>query len=43
MNFSNTYETPLRSYIQNRIGTLENTLEKVVNNRSNIEAAHLEQ
>jgi hypothetical protein len=43
MNFSDTYETPLRSYIQNRIGTLENTLEEAVNNRPNIETAHLEQ
>jgi len=43
MNFSNTYETPFRSYIQNRTETLENTLEEVVRNRSNIDATHLEQ
>jgi len=43
MDFSNTYETPLRSYIQNRIGTLEHTLEEVARNRSNIEATQLEQ
>lgn len=43
MSFSDTYEKPLRSYIQNRVGTLENRLEEVVNNRSNIEANQLEQ
>ncbi len=43
MNFSNTYEASLRSYIQNRIGTLEHTLEEVARNRSNIEATQLEQ
>ena len=43
MNFSNEYEKPLRSYIQNRVGTLEHRLEEVVNNRLNIEAGELEQ
>ncbi|CAF1281165.1 unnamed protein product [Rotaria magnacalcarata] len=43
MNFSTTYEKPLRSYIQNRVEILENTLEEVVNNRSNIEVDQLEQ
>ncbi|CAF0897563.1 unnamed protein product [Rotaria sordida] len=43
MNSSDTYEKPLRSYIQSRVGALENKLEEVVNNRSNIEADQLEQ
>jgi hypothetical protein len=42
MNFSDTYETPLRSYIQNRTETLEKTIEEAARNRPNIEAAQLE-
>jgi hypothetical protein len=43
MNFSDTYETPLRSYIQNRVGILENSLEEVIRSRANSDTTHLEQ
>ena len=43
MTFSDTYEAPLRSYIENRMGALESTLEGVARNRSNIEATQLEE
>jgi phage-related protein len=43
MNFGDTYKIPLHSYIQSRVGTLENNLEEVIKNSSNINANNLEQ
>ncbi len=43
MNFLTAYESPLRSYIQDRIALLENALEEEVRNRDNVDIALLEQ
>lgn len=43
MDLFSNYEGPLRSYIQNHIDLLENTLEEEVRNRGNVDISILEE
>ncbi len=43
MNFADTHEIPLRSYIESRARTLQNNIEAAARNRDNTNATALEQ